>query len=458
MKEIPPKYKRLIGNKVWPKDELSRLIHDYLSSNVATSLEICKEIFGDCRRKSRKLEKITKRLKRLKKDGIVYAVGDDKKYVSLFHLAKVLFDLGPSTKEEVAKAIDLSLDETKSALEQAYKRNFLGKFGRTSNKNPIFYLLIEGEEEKAKLRGIRYAREIYEALGEGYKTSKEIGKILGLSRKEASRILREMKEKVSWLECKKIVGRPSLVWFRRDRKEELRQILEKEKNTLLQKIKAYISKEPRRSKEIMKNFGLSLYETLKLLREMERLNLVRKIEGPGASVTVWYANKAQEIEAKFKSRSLKYGAKLFEILSREFILPGRKIKEELNASLMTTYNLLNRFKKHGLIMNIPNHGWFIEREEIQKILKVVKEGLEGFEIKYEGVYVAIPKKPFFFFALQNIAEEEGIAIEYGNSFILPKNIDWSSYRKFSEIVYSILNEPAPKTSGIRREKRVKKFY
>ncbi|RLI96182.1 MAG: hypothetical protein DRP00_05775, partial [Candidatus Aenigmatarchaeota archaeon] len=91
MKEIPPKYKRLIGNKVWPKDELSRLIHDYLSSNVATSLEICKEIFGDCRRKSRKLEKITKRLKRLKKDGIVYAVGDDKKYVSLFHLAKVLF-------------------------------------------------------------------------------------------------------------------------------------------------------------------------------------------------------------------------------------------------------------------------------------------------------------------------------------------------------------------------------
>jgi len=439
VKEIPAKYRRLIGSKVWFKDELSKLIHDYLSSNVATSLEICKEIFGECERKSRKLGKITKRLKRLKKDGIVYAVGDDKKYVSLFHLAEVLFNLGPSTKEEVAEAIDLSLNESKSALEQAYKRKFLGKFERASDKNPIFYLLIEGEEEKAKLKGIKYAREIYEALSEGYKTSNEIGKILGLSRKDASRILREMKEKVSWLECKKIIGQPSLIWFRKDRREELQQILESEKNTLLQKIRAYISKEPRRSKEIMEKFGLSLYETLKLLKEMEKLNLVNRIEGPGGSVAVWYSNKAQEIKARFKLRSLKYGAKLFEILSREFILPAKKIQKELNAPYKATYNLLNRLKKHGLVKNIPNRGWFIEREEIQRILKVVKEGLEGFEIKYEGVYTAIPKKFFFFSTLRNIAEEEGIAIKCGNSFILPKNVDWFSYRKFSEIVYGILN-------------------
>ena len=439
-KEIPNIYKRKIENKLLFFDEFSKSIHEYLSNNIATSIQVCKEFFENCKKRSRNLEKITKKLKRLKKHGLVYAVGNDKKYVSLFHLAQVLFELGPSTKEEVARALNLSLNEAKSALEQAYKKELLGKFGRSSNKNPVFYLLTEEEKKKAKFKGIKYAKKVYEILSDGYKTSREVGKLLNLNRKNAWRILRELRKKVSWLECKKIVGFPSLIWFRKDKTEEIQEILEKEKSSLMQKIKDYILNEPRKSKEIIEEFDLNKYETLKLLEEMEKLNMVNKIEGPGANVTVWYANKNQEVKAKFKSKNPRYGSKIFEIFSKEIVLPAKKIQEELNIGYRTTYNLLNKFKSHGLIGNVPNYGWFLITKELENILKVVKKGMKGFEFKYEGgIYFLEPTKNFSVSQLQAIAESEGIAIRYDNSFIFPKSLDWFSYRKFSGIVFKLLD-------------------
>jgi|GEM_PF-5831298 len=469
--------------------KLSKLgleIYDFLrSEGPSKSVEVGEWLFGE-RPGAKRLAKVTKELTKMRKAGLVFAGKDG--YATVDNIISFLLENGPSYYTEIAKELGSYKDYIPdygigAFLKVIDSHNVVATFKRGMEKEVFYLPYVPSHEKESKIKAIKHAKELYEALADGaLKTATDLSAVLEMAPKSVARFIDKIEEDLEWLSKKTVRGETfKHVYFRNDKvaQSTLKDLEEIEAETVEEKIKLAV-KEPRTATEVVEKTKLNEKTIYSVLNNLEKERLVSGVKASPSrysSMTpkVWVlktgnpeADKLNEVKASFKSASQTYGLIIFEHLYKNVVSPRQKIADAIGIDVERADSPLKILKKYGLVDNERGLYWYNSRlvdnntlekinklhaeldeetfENVLRLYSTVKNGIYGFKIDYRNnMFVAEPNnqllknKKISMRELQGLAASKHIIVQVGNSYLVPavdktKELGgWSWYRELSRL-------------------------
>ncbi|MDI6826701.1 MAG: hypothetical protein QMD36_06000 [Candidatus Aenigmarchaeota archaeon] len=323
---------------------------------------------GTSTRSKLKLDRITRTLSHLMREGLLISSINPKKYISLHNITDFMEIKGPCEYKEIASNFNIFLkyDSLTSPftkfINNLCKEGILSKFkdGRGKREKPIFYLTsIPENAEKAKLKGVKYAEKVYKALTSP-KNTKELSKVMGIGEKSVSKVMKKLEKKFDFIHHIDVLGSPKRYWLRKDSpKEEVEKLMNISEVSIIEKILSSLET-PKSAREIAEETRLSRKTVDTRLERLMKRNEVYKVrinpnKYAGKNPSYWYRRTNTEKDrlnkfiALFKSTGLKEMGKLSEYFSSHPTLTQEMMEKELNLPHSRARIILGRLKKYGLI-------------------------------------------------------------------------------------------------------------